>query len=242
MTVALRARNCERAGDEVARKAASPARAVTMPFGTAREMAWHPAGVGSSAGMLALPSGARGAVGLAGLRLARTRQMQRTLGNRAVQRQVQGSFGSDVAVDRDISLSDVIPDAILRPVKSLVGDASDFVSGVTKKSDTAVGGTRSDAEAATTTVDAGVNARISDAQTQGEAAASQADVQATTTEVAGKATRQREKRRRSRSTTPCPPPSMRATRSSRPWPHRRRYLAGRRRARCCCRAKPALEL
>ncbi len=187
MTVALRARNCERAGDEVARKAASPARAVTMPFGTAREMAWHPAGVGSSAGMLALPSGARGAVGLAGLRLARTRQMQRTLGNRAVQRQVQGSFGSDVAVDRDISLSDVIPDAILRPVKSLVGDASDFVSGVTKKSDTAVGGTRSDAEAATTTVDAGVNARISDAQTQGEAAASQADVQATTTEVAGKA-------------------------------------------------------
>ena len=125
--------------------------------------------------------------GGASLQIARIRHLQRTYGNRAVQRQVQRAATGALTVQRLPSISDVIPDFILNPIKSLVGEVGDFASGVTTKSDKAASGARTDADAAATEVDEDTNAKVSDSKTQGEAAASKADAQATTAGAAGNA-------------------------------------------------------
>lgn len=118
-------------------------------------------------------------------RVTIVRQIQRTRGNHVVQQLMRGAA---TTVERQISLSDVIPDAVLTPVKQLVSQVTDFTSGVTTKSDTAASGAQTEADTAATKVDDETAAKVSTAQSQGEAAATQGQTQIAASESAGNAT------------------------------------------------------
>jgi hypothetical protein len=82
-----------------------------------------------------------------------------------------------------LSVGDVIPDAILDPIKSLVGQVTGFGSGLTSKSDTAASGTQSEADTAAEKVDGETDAKVSTEQAKGEAAATRAQTQAASAEA-----------------------------------------------------------
>jgi hypothetical protein len=77
------------------------------------------------------------------------------------------------AVSRSVqrlSVDDVIPDAILNPIKALVSQVTGFVTGITSKSDTATSGAQSEAETAADKADAETNETVSTEQSKGDAA------------------------------------------------------------------------
>lgn len=119
------------------------------------------------------------------LAIARSRHAQRTLGNRAVQQLV---LGNSRFLQRDISLSDVVPDAILRPIRRLVDEASDFTAGLTTRSDHAAASAGRDAETAATRADSDAGNEVDAARSQGEAAAASARGQASAAERDGRST------------------------------------------------------
>lgn len=132
---------------------------------------------------LGLPSNVRrgGAQQIASLR-----HMQRTCGNHAVQRQLKlVAANGALNVQRDLSLDDVIPGAILNPVRSLVGQAGFFVSGVTAKSDKAAAGAQTEADAAATEAEGGSTSKLVTETLHAESAASQSAARVGTAEVAG---------------------------------------------------------
>ncbi len=69
-----------------------------------------------------------------------------------------------------LSLDDVIPDAILSPIKALVSQVPGFGTGVTSKSDTAASGAQSEAETAADKVNTETSETVSSEQSKGEAA------------------------------------------------------------------------
>lgn len=119
------------------------------------------------------------------LTVARMRHLQRTRGNHAVQQWVRGGGAH---VQRDISLTDVVPDAILRPIRQLVDQVSDFTSGVTTRSDAAAAGAGRDAEAAATQADTEAGRETDAARAQGEGAAASASAQASAADLTGRLT------------------------------------------------------
>ena len=76
-----------------------------------------------------------------------------------------------------LSLDDVIPDAILEPVKSLADQVTGFGSGVTSKSDTAASIAQSEAETAADKVDSETGTTVSAEKSKGEAAETGAQTQ-----------------------------------------------------------------
>lgn len=116
-------------------------------------------------------------------RIATLRQLQRSVGNQGVRQWLQAS-GTGLAVQRDLSVTDVIPDAVLRPIRQLVGQVSDFTSGITGTSDSAAATAQTDADEAARTVDGDATAHVDTAQAQGEAAAGQAQSQVATATAA----------------------------------------------------------
>jgi hypothetical protein len=78
-----------------------------------------------------------------------------------------------------LSIDDVIPDAVLNPIKSLVSQVTGSGTAVTSKSDTAAAGAQSEAEATAGKADTETGATVSAQQSTGEAAETGAQTQST---------------------------------------------------------------
>jgi len=142
------------------------------------------------------PVNARGG---APLTIAGLLQAQRSRGNRAVQLHLRRHTvavsppssrrpSGDPSDVQRLSLDDVIPDAILNPIKSLVSQVTGFGSGVTSRSDTAAAGAQSEAEVAASSVQGETGAAVSAEVSSGEAASSGAQSQSATAEASTNAT------------------------------------------------------
>ena len=84
-----------------------------------------------------------------------------------------------------LSVDDVIPDAILNPIKSLVSQVTGFGTGVTSKSETAVSGNQAEAETSADKVDAETTESVRTEQSEGETA--EIGMQAKSTDAAASA-------------------------------------------------------
>lgn len=187
MTAALRESMNPESSRDVSVRAPFASRIATSIGSTSRrETSVRTTLLRGMSGPAAASSPAGQGPGLSGLRLARSRVIQRDLGNRAMQRQVERSVGPTAMIQRDMSLSDVIPDAILQPIRSLLGESDGFAAGVTQKSDAAADGARAEAAATANVAETGVDTKVTDARSQGEAASTQGASQAVSTEAAAK--------------------------------------------------------
>ena len=81
-----------------------------------------------------------------------------------------------------LSVDDIIPDAILNPIKALVSQVTDFGGGVTSKSESAVSGNQSEAETAADKVDVDTSETVHAQQSEGETA--EVGMQAKSTDAA----------------------------------------------------------
>jgi hypothetical protein len=106
------------------------------------------------------------------LRQVPVHTLQRSLGNRGVARLVRQAApgGNAVPQIQRLSLDDVIPDAILGPIKSLVSQVTGFGTGVSSKSETAVSGTQAEAETSADKVEAETSESVRNEQSTGERA------------------------------------------------------------------------
>ena len=142
------------------------------------------------------PMNARGG---APLTIAGLLQAQRSRGNRAVQRHLRRHTvavspppsrrpsGDAPGVQR-LSLDDLVPDAILDPIKSLVRQVTGFGSDVTSRSQAAASGAQAEADATAGTVQGETGAAVNAEVSSGESATAGAQSQSATAESSTNAT------------------------------------------------------